>query len=83
MHVVLYSRPGCGLCDRAREVLEAQRASTPFWLEEVDVTGDDDLERAYGLRIPVVVVDGQERFEVEVDPSELVALVASAALHPD
>ena len=78
MHVVLYSRPGCGLCDRAREVLEAQRARTPFDVEEVDVSGDDDLERAYGVRIPVVLVDGRERFEVEIDPSELAALVAAA-----
>jgi glutaredoxin len=77
VHVVLYSRPGCGLCDRARELLELQRARTPFALEEVDVTGDDDLERAYGIRIPVVVVDGVERFEVEVDPAELAALIVA------
>jgi len=77
VHVVLYSRPGCGLCDRAREVLEFQRARTPFALREVDVTGDDDLERAYGVRIPVVVVDGVERFEVEVDPAELAALIVA------
>jgi glutaredoxin len=79
MHVVLYSRPGCGLCDRAREVLLEQRARTPFDLQEVDISGDDDLERAYGVRIPVVVVDGLERFEVEVQPAELEALAAASA----
>jgi glutaredoxin len=72
--VVLFSRPGCGLCDRAREVLEAQRARTPFVLEEVDISGDDALEREYGVRIPVVTVDGRERFELEVDPAELAGL---------
>jgi glutaredoxin len=75
MRVVLYSRPGCGLCDRAREVLEAQRARTPFAFEEIDVGGDDALELEYGVRIPVVTVDGAERFEVEVDPAELAALI--------
>ena len=79
MHVILYSRPACGLCDRAREVLEAQRARTPFVLQEIDVSGSDDLEREFGLRIPVVLVDGRERFEVEVDPAELAALVADPA----
>ncbi len=69
--VVLYSRPGCGLCDRAREVLEAQRALTPFVLEEVDISGQDELELEYGVRIPVVTVDGRECFELEVDPAEL------------
>jgi glutaredoxin len=79
MHVLLYSRPACGLCDRAREVLEIQRARTPFVLQEVDISGNDDLEREFGQRIPVVVVDGRERFEVEVDPAELAALVARPA----
>ena len=72
--VVLFSRPGCGLCDRAREVLEAQRARTPFALEEVDISGDERLELEYGIRIPVVTVDGRERFEVDVDPAELARL---------
>ena len=79
MHVVLYARPACGLCDRAREVLEAQRARTPFELQEIDISGSDDLEREFGLRVPVVLVDGRERFEVEVDPAELAALVADRA----
>ncbi len=78
MHVVLYSRPGCGLCDRAREVLEAQRARTPFELTEIDVTGDDQLELDFGIRIPVVSVDGRERFEIEVDPAELARLATVA-----
>jgi hypothetical protein len=42
---------------------------------EVDVAGDDLLEREYGIRIPVVEIDGRERFEYEVDPAELLAIV--------
>jgi glutaredoxin len=78
MHVVLYTRSGCGLCDRAREILEAQRTRTPFELEEIDIEGDDALELDYGVRIPVVTVDGVERFEVEVDPAELATLLEGA-----
>lgn len=65
--VTLLSRPGCGLCRTAREVLERERARTPFDLEEVDVSTDEALERAYGIRIPVVLVDGEEIAEIEVD----------------
>ena len=78
MRVVLYTRPACGLCDRAREILEAQRARTPFELEEIDISGDDALELEYGVRIPVVTIDGVERFEVEVDPAELATLLGGA-----
>ena len=77
MRVVLYSRVGCHLCDAARDVLWAERSRSAFDLVEVDVAGDDDLEREYGIRIPVVEIDGEERFEYEVDPAELVAIVRS------
>jgi glutaredoxin len=65
--VVLFSRPGCGLCRTALEVLERERGRTPFDLEEIDVSTDEELERAYGIRIPVVLVDGEEIAEIEVD----------------
>jgi hypothetical protein len=73
--VVLYSRPGCGLCDEAREVILRERRRTPFGFREVDVSGDDALELEYGIRIPVVLVDGEEAFELHVDPSEFGAAV--------
>jgi glutaredoxin len=76
MHqVVLYSRPGCGLCDEAREVLLAERERTAFALEEVDISGDDALELEYGIRIPVVLVDGAEAFEIRVDRAAFARLV--------
>jgi glutaredoxin len=73
--VTLYSRPGCGLCDEAREVLQAVRERIGFDLREVDISGDDALERAYGVRIPVVVVNGEELFEISVDEGELEAVL--------
>jgi hypothetical protein len=65
----MYSRPRCGLCDEAREVILAERARTAFDFEEVDISGLDALELEYGTRIPVVLVDGQELSEVRLDPT--------------
>ncbi|HEX9122755.1 MAG TPA: glutaredoxin family protein [Actinomycetota bacterium] len=73
--VVMYSRPGCGLCDEARDVILGERRRTPFVFREVDVTGDDALELEFGIRIPVVVVDGEELFEIRVDPAAFAAAV--------
>lgn len=72
----MYSRPGCGLCDSAREVIRAERMRTPFDYREVDISGDDTLELEYGIRIPVVLVDGRELFEVRVDARRLAQAVA-------
>ena len=71
----MYARPGCGLCDEAREVIMAERARTPFGYREVDVSGDDALELEYGIRIPVVLVDGRELFEIAVDAGRLAEAV--------
>lgn len=66
--VVLYTRPGCHLCDVARETVLSLRERLPFSFTEVDIEGDDELELGYGIRIPVVEIDGEEAFEVTVDP---------------
>jgi len=75
--VLMYSRPRCGLCDEAREVIMTERARTPFGYRELDVSGDDALELEYGIRIPVVLVDGQELFEIRVDADRFAEAVAT------
>ena len=77
MHrVVLYSRAGCHLCDVARETILLLRERLGFAFEEVDIDADEDLELEYGIRIPVVEVDGDEAFEISVDPQRLAQLVS-------
>jgi glutaredoxin len=73
--VTLYGKPGCHLCDDAREVVERVRADHPFELREVDVSLDPGLHREYGERIPVLELDGEELFEFHVDEAELVRRV--------
>ena len=77
MQVVLYSRPGCHLCDEARAVLVAARESTPFELDEVDIESSDALIREFGLRIPVVTMQGRVEFECSVDRRAFEALLDS------
>jgi hypothetical protein len=74
--VLMYSRRTCGLCDEARAVIESVRAGSPFTFDEVLIDGDDSLEERYGLRVPVVEVDGQEAFEYEVPRDELERLLS-------
>jgi glutaredoxin len=69
--ITLYGRPGCHLCDDAREVLERLRARFAFTLEECDITADDDLHRRYLERIPVIALDGEELFDFFVDEPAL------------
>src|SRR3954454_829543 len=75
----LYGRPGCHLCDDARDVLERVRRDTPFELVEHDIESDDALMRRYLERIPVVTLDGHELFDFFVDEAALRAALSSAA----
>lgn len=77
--VTLYGKPGCHLCEEAKEVVDAVRAEHPFELEEVDITRDPELEIRYRERIPVVAIDGQEALELVVERSELEERLASMA----
>ena len=77
----MYSRLTCGLCDKAREVILAEQQRRPFRFEEAFIDGDEDLERRYGLRVPVVEVDGVEEFEVAVEPGRLARLVGGGRPH--
>jgi glutaredoxin len=70
--VTLYGKPGCHLCEDAREVVERVRAQRAFELREVDVTLDPVLHREYGERIPVLALDGEELFEFHVEEAVLV-----------
>jgi glutaredoxin len=73
--VVLYTRPGCCLCDDARKVLERAGRHHPFELHERDIEQDEVLLRRYLERIPVVEINGLEAFELVVDESELERLL--------
>jgi glutaredoxin len=82
--VVVYSRPGCHLCEQALAVIEEVRARVAFALREVDIESDDALFKRYLERIPVVVIDGRESFELFVDSAQFEqALIRSgeAAAH--
>lgn len=55
-HIVLYTRPGCHLCEEVEGwLIEAGLSWQP-----VDITADAALFERYRYRIPVIGVDGRE-----------------------
>jgi glutaredoxin len=70
--VVVYTAPGCHLCGPA---LDAVRGVCGDDFAVVDITRDTGLEQRYRERIPVVEIDGIERFRYHVDDDELRALL--------
>ena len=79
--LVLYGRPGCGLCDETRSLLTAlldERATTgrPIpALVERDIEADPALERAFFASIPVVEF-GDRRLELATSAAKLRRLMS-------
>jgi len=69
-HVIIYSRPGCHLCDEAKAAIMSAGCSDRFTLEEVNIESDDELLRKYKHDIPVIAIDGVETFIHRVDSKE-------------
>ncbi len=69
--VTLYSRPGCHLCDAAREVVERVCEDLGESWVEIDIDGDGDLADRFGEEIPVTFVDGAQHDFWRVDESRL------------
>jgi glutaredoxin len=69
-HVIVYSRPGCHLCDEAKEAIQQAGCSDLYTLEEVNIETDEELLRKYRYDIPVVTIDGVEGFRHRVDTRE-------------
>jgi glutaredoxin len=60
-HVItIYTKPGCHLCDRAKELLLRCQSKANFGLEEADISQNPELAARYGNDIPVVLLDGRE-----------------------
>ncbi|KIP52173.1 glutaredoxin family protein [Leucobacter komagatae] len=87
VRITLIGKPGCHLCDDARETIESVRAglaadaiATEFI--ELDILQDEALARLHSEEIPVVRV-GEKRHAIwRVDPEKFEAAVRRAAGKP-
>ena len=60
--VLLFTRPGCCLCDEAEALLRRHGLSPT----KIDIDQNPELRSRYTTCVPVVVIDGKERFRGRV-----------------
>jgi predicted phosphohydrolase len=69
--ITLLSRPGCHLCDAAREVIARVAGDLGLTWSERDITSSEADLRQYGDMIPVTFIDGVQHDFWHVDESRL------------
>ncbi|HVT81606.1 MAG TPA: glutaredoxin family protein [Phycisphaerae bacterium] len=78
MHkITIMSKPGCHLCEAAVKTVQKIVAwHVETIVEEVDITQDLELLEKYRDDIPVILVDGVEKFRHQVDPDRFAQIFA-------
>ncbi len=61
--VVLYSKPGCHLCEEMKAEMSKARCADLYSLEEINIESDAVLFARYRFEIPVLWINGVEAFK--------------------
>ena len=69
-YVILYTRPGCHLCEEAKAQIRAAACTDEYTFEEINITGDPALVEHYGWEIPVVTINGIKAFKYRLTAAE-------------
>ena len=77
--VVIYSRPGCHLCEEAKQVIVTAGNNDDYTLQEINIESDPDLLQRYQYDIPVITIDGQEAFRHRLSTAQFRAALARHA----
>lgn len=77
-HVIVYSRPGCHLCDEAKEAIASAGCNDDFVLEEINIETSRELLLKYQFDIPVVLINGVEAFRHRVDVEKFKKLIEAS-----
>lgn len=68
--VVLYSKPGCHLCEEMKAEMSKAGCSDLYELEELDIEDDPDLFARYRYEIPVLSINEVQAFRYHVRADE-------------
>lgn len=82
-HLTLLSKPGCHLCDAARDAVTEVIAqlgprASDVTVEELSILDDPELEQRYWDEIPVVLVNGKVHTIWRVEPARLTTALLEA-----
>jgi glutaredoxin len=70
IRVVIYSRPGCHLCEEAKDAINEAQCAGKYTLDEVNIESDPALLGKYRNDIPVILIDGVEAFRHRLTAEE-------------
>jgi hypothetical protein len=71
MRFLLYSRPGCGLCEELLSELSLMPVARGIPIDVIDVDSEPAARARYGHKIPVLLLGGELVCHGRLDPEEV------------
>ena len=79
--VLIYTKPGCCLCDEVKARLRVLRERHAFDLREVNILDDREAYERFKEEIPVVFIDGKKAFKYHLDEDKFLRRLHRGAHH--
>jgi glutaredoxin len=78
IQVVIYSKPGCHLCEEMKQEMTSAGCSELYSLKEINIEGDPELLKRYQNDIPVLLIEGVEAFRHRLKAEDFRARILAA-----
>ena len=75
--IILYSKPSCCLCERAKDQLKELQEQHQFIVREVNILEDLTTYKMFKDEIPVVFINGKKAFKYRLDEKQFIRLLKS------
>ncbi len=71
-HVIVYSKPGCCLCDAVKAKLAALQGQHAFEWREINILDDPEGFAEFSQEIPVIFINGRKAFKFHLDEAQFI-----------
>jgi glutaredoxin len=79
VRVILYSKPGCHLCEEMKAEMDKASCAELYWFEEINIETEPTLLERYRNDIPVLTINGVEAFKHRLRSEDFKAHIESLA----
>ncbi|MEJ5203495.1 MAG: glutaredoxin family protein, partial [Anaerolineales bacterium] len=78
LHILLYTRQGCHLCEQTKRDLIDLQERYPHEVTEINIEENEEINKRYALEIPVLQI-GPYTLKAPIRKDELIVVLAAAS----
>jgi len=68
----MYTKPECSLCEKMKEAILDVSKNSQLTLEEINISGNQELEKSFGEKIPLLLHGKEEIAMYKISRAQLI-----------